>query len=97
MAVSVSPERLAEHGESQIHRVRADAALTAFTNALAVSLFALIPGQNMLGWTALVVAILGLGFIGASLLLLARTERLRSRNVPRPSSWTVCLPPLRPN
>jgi hypothetical protein len=62
VAISVSQERLAQ-GDSQIHRIRAAGALTAFTNALTVSLFALI---------------LGLGFIVASLMLLTRTQGLRS-------------------
>jgi hypothetical protein len=69
VAISVAPERILGPEASDVHGVRAAATLTAFTNALIVVLFGLIPGFNA-GDAAVVIAIIGLLFIGGALLRL---------------------------
>jgi hypothetical protein len=76
VAISVAADRLATESAGQLHRIRAYAALVAFTNALAVSLFAMIPGEQI-GTTALVVAIVGLLFVAAALISLIRLRQVR--------------------
>lgn len=74
VAISVAPERLLAADARESHRVRASAALTAFTNTLTISLFALTPGVH-LGWAAVVIAILGLLFVAGFIVSLLRVRR----------------------
>jgi hypothetical protein len=72
VAISVAGPRLARaEATAQVHRIRANASLIAFTNSLSVSLFALIPGEKI-GWTSVAVSTVGLVFIAAALLSLLR-------------------------
>jgi hypothetical protein len=74
VAISVAPERLLGPDAAVSHRVRASTALSAFSNALSISLFALVPDID-LGWTAVVVAIVGLLFVAGALFSLLRVRR----------------------
>jgi hypothetical protein len=64
VAVSVVPRRGGVSGLEVIQQVRAAAALLAFTNVLAISLFSLVPGTNA-GYPAVVLGVIGILFTAA--------------------------------
>src|ERR1700709_2367900 len=81
VAISIATERLGTvRPESQVHRLRALGAVSAFVNALVGSLVALLPDQDI-GAAVFVVAVGGLALVLASLLSLVRVHHLRSREM----------------
>jgi hypothetical protein len=66
VALSVAPRRDPRLGPRIIQQIRAAAALLAFTNALAVSLFSLVPQTNV-GYPAITLGVIGLVFTAASM------------------------------
>jgi hypothetical protein len=81
VALSLVQRRGPGAGLSVIQQVRAAAAWLAFTNALAVALFGLVPGTNV-GYPALVLGITGIAFTVAairSIVASRATSRLKLR------------------
>jgi hypothetical protein len=74
VAVSVRPERVIGPEAEDVYAVRASLALVAFTNALVVSLFGLIPDFSP-AVAATVVAAVGLSFITGALVRLVPSVR----------------------
>jgi hypothetical protein len=66
VAMSVAPRRQPSVHSAVVLQVRAAAALLAFTSALAVSLFGLVPGNNV-GYPATVLGIIGILFTAAGM------------------------------
>lgn len=65
VAMSVTPRGQVAQGPQIIRQVRSAAAILAFTNALAVALFGLVPGTNV-GIPALALGLIGVMFTAAS-------------------------------
>ena len=65
VALSVAPRQTAILRTPAIRQVRSSAALIAFTNALAVSLYGLVPDTNI-GYPAAAVGVIGILFTAAA-------------------------------
>jgi hypothetical protein len=76
VAISIEHDRLIGPDADQVHRVRARSALSAFTNALVVSLFALTTGRG-LAISAVWVGTVGILFVAASVLSVRRLHLRR--------------------
>jgi len=77
VALSVTPRRGAALGPAVILQVRTSAALLTFNNALAVSLFGLVPGTNA-GIPSVVLGVIGIMFSAAAVRSI-RTSRAPAR------------------
>jgi hypothetical protein len=83
VAISLRPERVIGPEAEDVYAVRASLSLVAFSNALVVSLFGLIPEFSPAG-AATIVAIVGLTFIIGALVRLmpsVRTAELHLREL----------------
>jgi hypothetical protein len=78
VAISVAPRLAPGTRRNPIHQVRAAASLLAFTNALAVSLFGLVPRNNV-GYPAFVLGIIGVLFTAAGLRSIVADPAARRR------------------
>jgi hypothetical protein len=65
VAMSVTPRSASGRPRSVIHQVRSAAALLSFTNALGISLFGLVPGNNA-GYPSIAFGVVGTLFTLAS-------------------------------
>lgn len=66
VAMSVASQRALVRGPRVIRQIRASAALLAFTSALVIALFGLVPDTNI-GYPAVVVAVIGILFTAAAI------------------------------
>ena len=66
VALSVAPRRQRDLGPRVIRQLRAAAALLAFSNALSVSLFSLVPDTNV-GYPSVALGVIGVAFTAAAM------------------------------
>ena len=90
VAMSVAPRTATEERPVVIQQVRAAAAIVAFTNALGVSLFGLVPGNNV-GYPAIVAGLAGALFIAAGVRSMIADEKAQRHHVRRQLRLIVAL------
>ena len=73
VALSVGPRGGLAAGPPVIRQVRSAAALVAFTNALAVALYGLVPGTK-LGYPAAIAGVLGIAFTAGAIRSILASE-----------------------
>jgi hypothetical protein len=78
VAITVTPRPAGGRPHGVIHQVRSAAALLAFTNALGVSLFGLVPGNNA-GYASVAFGIIGALFTLASVRSMLASAAARRR------------------
>jgi hypothetical protein len=66
VALSVAPRQRRDLGPRVVRQIRAAAALLAFSNALSVSLFSLVPGTNV-GYPSIALGVIGIAFTAAAM------------------------------
>ena len=90
VAISVGPRASTRDRPAVIQQVRAGSALLAFTNALAVSLFGVVPGNNA-GYAALAVGVVGILFTAASVRSIATSPEVTAEQAWRQTGLIVLL------
>jgi hypothetical protein len=90
VAISVGPREGAPGRPAVVQQVRAASALLAFSSALSVSLFGLVPGQSA-GYAALVVGIIGILFTAASVRSIVSSPDVSTEQALRQTGLIVLL------
>jgi hypothetical protein len=88
VAMSVSESRTRTH--PIIREFRAAASLLAFTNAFAVSLFGLVPGNNI-GYPAAILGVIGVLFTAAGMRTTLAIPRFQQRRRPQIALVAILL------
>jgi hypothetical protein len=90
VAISVAPRRDPVAGPVVIQQIRAAAALVCFVNALAVSLYGLVPEGNI-GYPSLVLGIIGILFTGAAIRSVVSSGSTRRQKVGQVGLFVLLL------